>query len=303
MPTGSKNLGQAAIFHKGLTPPVNKELLWKDTNFSPSKLKEWNSVTLAWEAYGSAGGSDTSYERADPTTVTVGGIPAGTVFGTGTKQADVFDKMLYVPVAPGASLQVNNPVRQFGASGNTVLTWAVSRPAGCGPITAIEVAGLSVTPTGGNQNNTRTVTTPANTDTGYTVVAHTTAAVNNLAAASASVVWRHKRFWFALPTSQNLLTMTDAQISTILNAASSYEFATDRDQPMRSFAGTPGAPVNVYFCYLDAYGSASFVVNAAGNNAWTPRTFSYTNSDGYAAPFRLYKFNDEVTGTVNVDIN
>jgi hypothetical protein len=275
MPTGSKNVGPVAIFHKGPTPPNNKELLWKDSNSTPSVTKEWSAAAGAW-------------------------LPIGAVVN--------ITQVTGASVAPVVSLSVANPVRQWAgnqAAGVTVLSWQVTRPAGCPPITAITVGGVSINVTGDSQSGTTNVTTPLNVDTTHTLTVTSSAPYNNQASAAVTVKWQHKRLFFAVPSSQQVTGLSDGALSNLLNSlpAANFDLGAGYSQFNRIFTGSSGAPVRVYEAFLDPSQQATFRVNGALNTAWSSRNFSYTNSDGYATTFRLCTFLREVTGKLSVDTN
>lgn len=46
--TTSKNLGQISAVKIGETEPSNKNMLWIDTSFNPSKKKAWDILTSSW---------------------------------------------------------------------------------------------------------------------------------------------------------------------------------------------------------------------------------------------------------------
>jgi hypothetical protein len=272
--SGTKNLGQVAVFHRGQTPPANKELLWKDTNFTPSKLKEWSVPANDW-------------------------LPVGANVVV-QQQGDTV-------VAPVVTLTASNPVRQFGGNPSaaaTTLTWHIERPLGCGEIIGINVNGLAVVPpTPNTQDGSLTVDTPLNVDTVHTITVATDTVVNRQATATATVKWLHKRLFVALPKTQNVWGLSDAQLSALFNGlpAKNWDLATGYSQTARIFTGTPTAPVRVYEVFLDPSQQATFRVNGVQNNAWITRNFHYTNSDGYATDFRLCAFQREVTGKLSVD--
>jgi hypothetical protein len=275
MPTGSKNVGQVAIFHKGNTPPANKELLWKDSNATPSVLKEWSASAGDWLPVGAT------------VTITQGG--GG-------------------DVPPQVTLSVSRPVRQFAnraGAGDTVLSWQVIRPAGCGQITAITVGGVSIVPTGDSQNGATTVTTPLNVDTEHELRVVSASDTNSEATAKVEVKWQHKRLFFALPATTTISSYSDTQLSALLNGlpTNNSDLGSGYSQFNRIFMGSIGAPIRVYEAFLDPTQQANFRVNGVLNTAWTSRGFSYTNSDGYTTNFRLCAFQREVIGKLSVDTN
>lgn len=220
-------------------------------------------------------------------TITRAGLPQ--IAPGGATVSEFLTNLFYPSVAPGASLQADNSLREMGAPTAVTLRWVVYPQTN--PITSIVVNGVAqvVTATFGSES----AATSPNTDTTFSMTVRT---ASETTGASQDVVYRHKRFWFT--AASDLLNSSDAALSTTLQGASS-EFATGRQQS-RSF--TLGGEY-VYFAYLGAYGDASFVVGGLPNTAYQPRTFTYTNAQGYAASFRLYRSGNAGTGSINVTLN
>jgi hypothetical protein len=227
--------------------------------------------------------------------ITLQGIPGLTGKTLGGSTIKDFLEGYFPAVPPGASLTIAaNATRLFGSSNAVTLNYTATK--NTNPITAIVVNGQNIVPTGDTQSGSQVTSAAQNQDTTFNM---SVSAGANTTTASASVLWRHYRFWFK--TNQDLLSMTDDQISAILNGlVSGFEFATSRDQQSRTFA--PQGEY-VYFAYLATNGNASFIVNGLSNNAFLEKDFQYANPYAYTTAFKLYRTSNLLTGNYNIDIN
>lgn len=258
---------------------------------------------------------DFIYENASPTEYQWGNIPPNAVLG-GLYISQIIDLATQGVIAPQViSYSATPPTLGFtdSASDTTTVSWTVRRRTS--PITSIIITDAlgteypqAINPTqnaadGGQWSGSQVVSLSENVNNIIGITVLTADSTSNTATASVTVLYRHQRFWFSID--DDILSMTDTEISAILNGLPSgnKEFATSRDMPVRSFTGTPIDPKFVYTAYLSTYGDATFIVNAAANNAWTKREFNYLNPNGFTAAFKLWQFNDQITGTVNVDQN
>ena len=138
------------------------------------------------------------FTNVNPTTLTVGGITAGTTFNGTYSLQQMFDLLLYPYTAPILTISASNTPRQFGSGLATTLSWQVVKKANV--ISSINVNGTTVVPPG----DTQTGTTPA--------TATHSLAFNGLLqdtltftmsvgdgttpkTATTTVVWRHKIYW------------------------------------------------------------------------------------------------------------
>lgn len=297
---------------------------WDDIRFKPTSfpssvnqvaglLPQLSGITNRLTLLESNTQGDT-YTNLTPTNVPVGNVPVGTTFDD-VAPGDVFNLLFYATLpAQITAFSASNASREFtaAATDSTTISWTVKRRTN--PITEITIVDAEGTV------YTQTINTTANATengswSGTQVVKilpnqGNTIRINVKASAGEAVVstsvgvnYFHYRFWLA--TDSDLINLTPDAISTVLNGltTSNKELATNRDMPSHAFTGTPQAPKNVVTAYLATYGNASFVVNAAANNAWTSKTFSYTNASGYTTSFLLWQFNDQITGTANIDQN
>lgn len=245
--------------------------------------------------FGSKGGKGGGGSFNGNRPITLPGITnlTGKVLGGNTIKD--FLEGLFPAEPPHASLTTSNSTRLFGASTSVVLSYTATKKTY--PISALTVAGQSIPVTGNTQSGTINASTAPNTDTTFSmnVVAGSTSA-----SALAYVLYRHYRFWFK--SSQDLLGLTDAELSTFLNAlsAGTFEFSTSKDHPVRTFNCNNEF---IYFANPASFGTSTFVVNGLSNNAFVSKDFQFANANNYNTLFRLERSGNQLTGTYNVDKN
>ena len=228
-----------------------------------------------------------------PTTVTVGGITAGTTFAGTYSLQQMFDLMLYPYQAPVLSLSVNNTPRQYGSGLSSTLTWGVTKKSNT--ITAIVVNGTTITPVnGGNQASTLSVTATHSlsyntlTNESQTFTMSVTDSSTTVNTATTTLNWRHKVYWGRINMSSisnpNLTNYpaqatavaglcTDAAVRTLTGAGVSpgYALATGY---ARSYNGINGNGWYIVLAHPTAFTTAAgrdpiFKINGAPNTAFT----------------------------------
>lgn len=233
------------------------------------------------------------YTNSSPTTVTVGGITAGTTFAGTYSIKQMFDLLLYPYQAPVLSLSVNNTPRQYGSGLSSTLTWGVTKKSNT--ITAITVNGTTVTPVNGsNQNGTLSITATHSlsynslTNESQTFTMSVTDSSTTVNTTTTSLNWRHKIYWGRVNLSSisnpNLTNYpaqatavagvcTDAVIRALTGAGVSpgYALATGY---ARSYNGINGNGWYVVLAHPTAFTTAAgrdpiFKINGAPNTAFT----------------------------------
>ena len=177
----------------------NTSNLIKPQDIRDSIWTLWNRVddvqiTASQSLYASSG---TTFTNSKPTSITVGGIAAGTTFNGTYSIQQMFDLLLY-PYTPSIlSLSANNTIRQFGSSNAVTLTWSVVKTTET--ITGITVDNTSVIPNGGNQNGTKATTATHSVTPGAQQVQTFTMSVVdaslNTITKTATITWQHKIYW------------------------------------------------------------------------------------------------------------
>jgi len=265
----------------------------------------------------SVGGSGGSVLFNSNKPTTRAGVPSVNVNGTTIQ--DFLNGYFFPSVIPSSTLSISTGGynRQFGDGTTGLLAWTATK--NTNPITQIliDAAGsgtsfnISVIPTGGNQNGT---TSYALTLSDYTPPLSTlqisrtyrisvTTATETSAIVSASITWRHNRFYFKSNTS---FTNTDTiAIQNILNnpSLSVGELSTSK---AKTFTPITFSSEYFYYAYPAFFGVPSFTVNGLPNNAWgntvngTLFTISYTNSNGYVETFYVAKSDQRMSNTFNI---
>ena len=257
------------------------------------------------------------YTRSNPTTITVGGLNAGSMV-SGPIQSTL-DKILFPYQLPdfssfeisgqNPSLEVGQKVN--GGAGLATFIWTTNNSSN------INTNSLSIIDvTGGN-----TVLGSAIANTGSDAV--------SILAISKNVTGQTYQFKIEGVNSQTttffqLLTLTwltrrcffisaidyitpsgnDSVISTALNAltvTTQYELSAIR-QMTKNLSPTSHY---IYFVWLDSLGGDNtiFTVNGLPNTSWVYKTFSYTNSYGVVLNFRIFRSQNILSTNFNVTIN
>lgn len=279
------------------TPPITTMQLQSSAD---GKLYTFKGTV--WEEFAAGDGlALIAFNGNRPITRNIPGLVGVSPGGTNVKE--FLENSYYPAQNPVAALSITGGnVREIGSDANLTLNWSVTKTTN--PIIAITVNGGAITPVnGGNQNGSVAAVGSTTADVAFsmsTTAKDPVTLVQQTGTASVTLQIRHKRFWFV--SNQDLIAMDDAAISAILNAltAANFEYATDRNQPSRSF--NPASQY-IYEVYLNSYGVATFIINNGPNTDVETKTFTYTNSKGYPSIFRLYRTANLLNGAFTVDVN
>ncbi len=244
------------------------------------------------------------YINENPTTSTVGGIPAGTTFPAAslTTLQQVFDMLLYPYQSPSFTAFSISSLGGASAVGNTLevgdsissdrtFTWSTSQSSNINTnsISIIDQTNSdAVIATGLANDGSESTTYTSITKTSATSHVFRIEAVNTQSATLSStytVNWRHRRWW---GTSSN----TNLSSSNILNL-SNDEFSTSRS---KSFS-IDGNGQYLYYAYPASFGTATFTVNGLLNTAWTLEVVNHTNASGWPENYNVYRSNTIQNGT------
>jgi hypothetical protein len=254
----------------------------------------WNRIDDV-QIIASMSATSSFFTNPAPTTVTVGGIPAGSTFPGTYSLKQMFDLLLYPYTPPVLSIVASNTPRQYGSGLSVNLDWSVQKKAQ--NITSVTVAGYTETITGGgavNQSGTRTINATHSlnfnsltneTQTFTMSVVDASLAVQEK---STSINWRHKMYWGRINLSSignpNLTTnpgqaatvaglCTDPAIRALNGAAVSpgYALATSY---VRNLNGISGTGQYIIIAFPTAFKTAAgrdpvFKINGAPNSAFT----------------------------------
>lgn len=263
-----------------------------DQNLISARDVRDSVLTLWWQtqdlgASFSATASQFLYTNLSPSTVTVGGIVAGTTFSNRTLQ-QMFDDMFYPYTAPSCSLSATVPSREFGSSNATTLSWSVTKAKLT--IQSITVDGQSIVPTGVNQTGTKSATVVQNVNTTFTMsVSDGTSTIPG----STTVYWYNAVYWgkvasFAAPS----MTIVGTQPAWADGAGvgSGKSLASSRSG---SYSGINGAGQYLAFAWPTSFGTPTFTINGLPNTAFTKisSSISFTNMYGYTTNYDVWLSN------------
>jgi len=264
------------------------------------------------------GGGGGTYSGATPTTIAVGGLPAGCPIG-GMSISDILEDILVPAIGPTSSLSIasGGASRQFGDCSVGNLCWNVTKNTnlinficastdGSGGYNCSLYSGAGVGTTGSTVSYIYSFScaTPAtsvvSTNVGYSLCAKSTAA--EVSTSPASITWQNKKFSFA-----NGTLYSSGSITTVLSATTGQLSTTK--------ALTCTMTLNNQFFYY-AYpanfpgaSAPSFTVNGLPNNAWgnlgtgTLFPITFVNTNGYSSPYYVARSDNKITGTYNIIVS
>ena len=262
-----------------------------------------------------------------PTTITVGGVAAGTTFNGTYSLQQMFDLLLYPYTPPVLSIVASNTIRQYGSGLSVNLDWSVQKKAQ--NITSITVEGNTETITGGgavNQSGTRTINATHSLNYGtlsnetQTFTMSVTDASSTTLTKSTSINWRHRMYWgridlsslgsapdflppdlfyepgkipavASLCTDPTIRALNGAGVSTGSALASSF---------VRNFNGFNGNGLHLIIAFPTSFRSVfspardpNFVINSANVNAWAKvRSNSpFVTDTGLTIPYDVWVSN------------
>lgn len=281
-----------------------------------------DAVYTLWQRTSQSG--TVFFQNANPTPVTVGGIPAGSTFPDPTDMQTMWNRLLYPYVAPSVSIS-SSVTREYGnpnglTTNSITFTWNVTKNSET--ITSITVVGQSVTPTGESQTGTVQVTGTHSLTPGASQVntfsmsaSDGTQTVN----ASSTITWMNKIYWGSIDLGGvNLTTNPGAlpQVAALCNdnailnltgagVGSGSALATSKT---KSYSGINGAGDHLIFSWPSSVlgaTSPTFTVNGLPNTAFTRvRTASpFTNQYGFTTNYEVWVSNTLQNSPLNIVIS
>lgn len=293
----------------------NEQGAIKARNIRDSVYSLWQKVdTLAATVSVSATVS-VDYNRDQPSTVSVGGLPIGSTF-SGTVQ-NVLDRILYPYLAPSGSISPSLVVEYGNTSYyNFTLNWSVTKKSN--NITTITANGFSPLPTGNSQTGTAPAVgthsaslPPITTTNPYNLSVGDGTSTSN---ASATLSWRNKIYWGKIdltsignpnlttspgsialvsnffPNSFKILSLSGAganglpDVSSYPSAPNASELVTSKS---KTYTNINGGGQYLIFAWPSNVGSAYtpvFTVNGLPNSAFTrvKTNWAFTNQYGFS---------------------
>jgi hypothetical protein len=234
---------------------------------------------------GGAGSGDLSFNGNRPITREVIGLKGITPGGNTLKVA--IENILYPAVAPEATITVNNPVREIGASTAYTFNWTVTKKTN--PITGITVDNTVITPTGISQSGSQSGNFPSSVGAYTRSIIVTDGAQSTARNATVSFL---PRMYF-----DNINKKTGISDSDIL-ALTNSELRSDRIKTFSNFGGGGLYPI---FVVPVAFGMPSFLVNGLANTDFTvvrPNS-PFVNSQGATVMVNVIVFNNVYNSPLN----
>lgn len=234
---------------------------------------------------GTGNGGDLSFNGERPISREVIGLKG--VTPTGSNLKTVLENVLYPAVAPDATLAVNNPVREIGASTAYTLNWTVTK--NTNPITGITVDGFAVTPTGVSQSGTRSGNFPAASGSFTKDITVTDGVQSNTKSVTIKFL---ARMW---ASNINKKTgITDADILALTGS----ELREDRFKSFTNFGGGGLYPI---FVVPVAFGMPAFNVNGLTNTDFTVvrANSPFVNANGATVMVNVIVFNNIYNSPLN----
>ena len=285
----------------------------------------WKNIEDVGTIAASAASASAFFYNPNATPITVGGIPAGSTFGTPTDMQTMWNMLLYPYVAPGASLGALSN-REYGAPLSVNLSWSAVRNSNA--ITSIIVGGFSQVPTGNSQAGFQLTTgthsvSPgvSQTNTFNMSVGDGTSTTNT----STSLTWMNKRYWGFVDlsgignpdltlnpglSSSVAAVVTDVVILALTGAnANSQAFGNELStSKSKTYTGINGAGKHLVFAWPSTVGSPytpTFTVNGLPNTAFTRiRSNSpFVNQYGFTVNYEVWVSNTLQNSPLNIVIS
>lgn len=241
---------------------------------------------------GAGGGSGGVTEEVDPLSVHItGGEMTGTLtndsiyydngeYPTLDSLKDAIDYLLYV--APNITSFTNtvNAVEIGSTVSSTTLNWAINKDITSQSINqGIGALAVALRTYGDSSSYTTNRTYTLNVGDGV-----------NTDNSSTSVYFRYRKYYGATDEA----TVDDADIL----ALASNPLSTSRTT---TFSISPSIQY-ITIGYPAAWGTATFKVNGLTNTDWTLSVQSHTNASGHAASYNLYRTNNLLSGTYDIEV-
>jgi hypothetical protein len=279
--------------------PDNTQNLINAKDARDSVFTLWNRIDVLTATVSLI--DDVPYTNLNPSTVTVGGIVAGSTFSNYTLQ-NLFDLMLYPYTPPTGSLSGGNN-REYGSSGAINLSYSVDR--GSNLITSIQIvtpsSTQSVVPTGNDQTGNLSTNTSANMT--YSFVMTVSDGVDSTVS-STTVTWSNKIYWGTLPIGNPLVTVGTSTFSysTINLGTVNGELNSPEVHTQTRIISASNS--YVFFMWPTRINTGfnintSMLVGGFANNNFTQTRsgIQYTNPYGYIEPYDVWVYNNVLYST------
>lgn len=221
--------------------------------------------------------------------VTRSGLPA--INTMDSNLVDWVNNYFFPATNPATTLSVTGGLsREFMASGSALtvdISWTVTRPIACLPISSITVNGVASAPNPITEGQTQTGTLTGQTlnkNINATYTINAVASDGKTGSSSQTITWFWKRYWGAFasayPPTDVRFAITDAQILALTGAGvgTGNELSTTRVKTLNNINASGNYLV---FAWPASWGNPQFVINGLINTAFTKvRSNSFTNGAG-----------------------
>lgn len=290
--------------------PNNTNNLVKAADVRDSVFTLWERISDVSNVANMAASASSKFINPNPTSITVGGILAGTTFPTEKTVQQMFDQLLYPYTAPTLTLgSLSN--KEYGATLLSNLSWSVVKKSE--DILTIYVDGVNQNATGGDQSGVQSVTGTYSLPVPKSTVNTFTMSVtdNNLTLTSISttLTWMNKVYWGYIdlstltPSNPNLTTnpVYAQNITLFLNSnnilalnGAGFGSGSELSQTKnKTFTNINGAGKYLIFAWPSSVTNALnpvFTVNNLTSTAFTnvETDWSFTNSYGFTTKYEVW---------------
>lgn len=272
-----------------------------------------DAVYTLWERTSdSSATASVFFQNANPTPVTVAGIPAGSTFPNPTDMQTMWNSLLYPYVAPSCSLEPDY-IREYGnpnglTTNSITLNWSVIKNSES--ITTINVNGQLITPTGNSQTGSITVTGTHSLTPGASQINTFSMSVTDGTQTdtdNATITWMNKIYWGSIDLGGINLTINPQLITqvalicdddSILNLdgagiGSGSQLSITKNKIYNGINGNGNHLIFAWPSSVEGSDAPIFTVNGLPNTAYTRvRTLSsFTNQFGFTTNYEVWVSN------------
>ena len=313
--------------------PDNWQNLIDPVDIRNSVYTLWQQASYATAIAASAASVSSIFTNPNPSTVTVGGLTAGSTFPTGQTMQAMWNQLLYPYVLPTSTLNIAGGLiqREYGnpnglAANSITLNWSVVRNTSTVNIVTISVDGQTQFPTGSSQTGNKLATAThswntSNVSETSTFLMTSTDAEPSTFTSSVAITWMNRIYWGNIdlssigdpdltfnPSSATSVASlcTDSLIYNLAGAGagSGNKLSTTKSN---TYTGINGAGKYLIFAWPSSVSGATtptFYVNGFISTAFTNvRTASLlTNQHGFKTNYEVWVSNTRQYSPLNIVI-
>jgi len=293
----------------------------------------WQQIQGVSLIAASAASSSAFFTNIEPSTITVGGITAGTTFSTSQTMQQMWQQLLYPYLLPSVSLSVSGGLyqREYGdlnglVSNSVTLNWSVTRNTSTENITLINVDGQGFIPSGAYTSGTKITSATHSWNTSsvsedYTFIMTVVDNKPSTVIATSSITWMNSIYWGRINLSSignTNLTFSPGSaslVATLCNDSLIYSLSGAGVSPGYKLSTTKnyiyndidGAGNHLIFAWPSSVNNATlprFYVNGFFSTAFTRvRTASpLTNQYGFTTNYEVWVSNTIQNSPLNIEI-